>query len=30
MHIPDGFIPPSVCITGYAVAGGLTWYSLKK
>ncbi len=30
MHIPDGFIPPGVCITGYAVAGGLTWYSLKK
>ena len=30
MHIPDGFIPPSVCITGYAIAGGLTWYSLKK
>ena len=30
MHIPDGFIPPSVCITGYAVAGGLTWYSLKQ
>ena len=30
MHIPDGFIPPSVCISGYAIAGGLTWYSLKK
>ncbi|ELS04324.1 ABC-type Co2+ transport system, permease component [Xenococcus sp. PCC 7305] len=30
MHIPDGFIPPSICITGYALAGGLTWYSLKK
>ncbi len=28
MHIPDGFLPPSVAIAGYAVTGGVTWYSL--
>jgi cobalt/nickel transport system permease protein len=30
MHIPDGFVPPSVCIAGYAITGGVTWYSLRE
>jgi len=30
MHIPDGLLPPTVTITGYAVTGGLTWFSLRK
>ncbi|MGF1540578.1 MAG: cobalt transporter CbiM [Pleurocapsa sp.] len=30
MHIPDGFIPPYICLTGYGITGGLTWYSLQK
>jgi cobalt/nickel transport system permease protein len=30
MHIPDGFVPPSVCIAGYAISGGVTWYSLRE
>lgn len=30
MHIPDGFVPPSISIAGYAISGGLTWYSLKE
>ena len=30
MHIPDGFLPPQVCLTGYALTGGLTWYSLHQ
>jgi cobalt/nickel transport system permease protein len=30
MHIPDGFVPPSVCIAGYAISGGITWYSLRE
>jgi cobalt/nickel transport system permease protein len=30
MHIPDGFIPPSICLAGYGITGGLTWYSLQK
>jgi len=30
MHIPDGFLPPQVCLTGYALTGGLTWYSLNQ
>ncbi|BAU64790.1 cobalamin biosynthesis protein M [Stanieria sp. NIES-3757] len=30
MHIPDGFIPPSLCIAGYALTGGVTWYCLRK
>ena len=30
MHIPDGFIPPNICLAGYAITGGLTWYSLKQ
>ena len=30
MHIPDGILPPSVAITGYAITGGITWYCLKE
>lgn len=30
MHIASGLIPPSTCISGYAIAGGLTWYSLRQ
>ena len=30
MHIPDGFVPPSICIAGYAFTGGITWYSLQQ
>lgn len=30
MHIPDGLLPAPVCIGGYAVAGLVTWYSLRQ
>lgn len=30
MHIPDGIVPPTVAITGYAITGGMTWFSLRK
>ncbi|MCU0524121.1 MAG: cobalt transporter CbiM [Elainella sp. Prado103] len=30
MHIPDGLLPASVCIGGYALTGGATWYSLRQ
>ncbi len=30
MHISDGLLPAKVCITGYAITGGLTWYSLRQ
>ncbi|MEL6441623.1 MAG: cobalt transporter CbiM [Cyanobacteria bacterium J06621_8] len=30
MHIPDGFLPPQVCLAGYALTGGVTWYSLSQ
>ena len=30
MHIPDGIVAPQVSIGGYAIAGGLMWYSLKQ
>lgn len=30
MHIPDGFLPPHVCLAGYALTGGVTWYSLAQ
>jgi cobalt/nickel transport system permease protein len=30
MHIPDGFLPPSVYLTGYGITGGLTWYCLRQ
>ena len=29
MHIPDGVLPPSVAIAGFAATGGITWYSLR-
>lgn len=30
MHIPDGLLPPSVSISGYAITGGITWFSLRQ
>ena len=30
MHIPDGILPVSVALSGYAAAGGLTWLSLNR
>lgn len=30
MHIPDGILPASVIIAGYATTGGVTWYSLRQ
>lgn len=30
MHIPDGILPVSVSVAGYATAGVATWYSLRK
>lgn len=30
MHIPDGILPVSVALSGYAAAGGLTWFSLNR
>jgi cobalt/nickel transport system permease protein len=30
MHIPDGLLPPSICITGYALTGGFSWYCLSQ
>ena len=30
MHIPDGFVPPSICIAGYGISGGFIWYSLRE
>ena len=30
MHIPDGLIPPIVCLTGYAITGGMSWYALQQ
>ncbi len=30
MHIPDGFLPPHVCLAGYALTGGATWYCLRE
>ncbi|MBM4234976.1 MAG: cobalt transporter CbiM [Firmicutes bacterium] len=30
MHIPDGILPVSVALGGYAAAGGMTWFSLKR
>ena len=30
MHIPDGFLTPQICLTGYAITGGVTWYSLRQ
>lgn len=30
MHIPDGILPVSVALGGYAAAGGMTWFSLNR
>lgn len=30
MHIPDGILPVSVALSGYAAAGGITWFSLNR
>ncbi|MDJ0716311.1 MAG: cobalt transporter CbiM [Prochloraceae cyanobacterium] len=30
MHIPDGILPASISISGYAITGGVTWYSLRR
>jgi cobalt/nickel transport system permease protein len=30
MHIADGILPAKVCISGYAIAGLATWYSLRQ
>ncbi|MBL1210881.1 cobalt transporter CbiM [Geminocystis sp. GBBB08] len=30
MHIPDGLLPPSISIFGYAITGGVTWFSLRQ
>lgn len=30
MHIPDGFVPPSICVAGYGISGGFIWYSLRE
>ena len=30
MHISDGLLPAKVCISGYGVAGLITWYSLRQ
>lgn len=30
MHIPDGFLPPSICFAGYALTGGVSWYALRE
>ena len=30
MHIPDGFLTPHICLAGYGLTGGLTWYSLRQ
>ncbi|MBF2036071.1 MAG: cobalt transporter CbiM [Leptolyngbyaceae cyanobacterium T60_A2020_046] len=30
MHIPDGILPAQVCVGGYAIAGGVTWYVLRR
>ena len=30
MHVPDGFLPATVCVAGYVAAAPVTWYSLRK
>lgn len=30
MHIPDGFIPPQLCIIGYGASGFITWQCLRQ
>jgi cobalt/nickel transport system permease protein len=29
MHIPDGIVPITVCVGGYATTAALTWYALR-
>lgn len=29
MHIPDGFVPPQLCIVGYGLSGLITWQCLR-
>ncbi|MEA5463824.1 cobalt transporter CbiM [Leptothoe sp. PORK10 BA2] len=30
MHIPDGFVPPQLCIVGYGLSGLVTWHCLRQ
>ena len=30
MHIPDGFVPPQLCIAGYGLSGLVTWHCLRQ
>ena len=30
MHIPDGFLPATVCAAGYGATAAITWYSIRK
>ncbi|MCM1984275.1 cobalt transporter CbiM [Lyngbya confervoides] len=30
MHIPDGLLPAQVCVGGYGIAGGITWFVLRQ
>lgn len=30
MHITDGILPSTIIISGYAITGGMVWYSLQK
>ncbi|MEA5419146.1 cobalt transporter CbiM [Spirulina sp. CCNP1310] len=30
MHIPDGLLPPQIMIGGYALTGGITWFTLRQ
>jgi cobalt/nickel transport system permease protein len=30
VHIPDGILPAPVCVAGYALAGGVTWVTLRQ
>jgi len=30
MHIPDGFLPPHICLAGYGITGGVSWYCLRQ
>ena len=30
MHIPDGVLPAQVCVAGYGLTGGVTWYVLRR
>ncbi|MEM7793434.1 MAG: cobalt transporter CbiM [Cyanobacteria bacterium P01_C01_bin.118] len=30
MHIPDGFVPPQLCIVGYGLTGLVTWHCLRQ